>query len=76
MVVITGDVVHDKLDISNEQIEFLARFLKGVSAQFPCLVTLGNHDCVVGTPSRLNSLKWVKFKDDALRFFLTAYKVL
>ena len=57
MVVLTGDVVHDKLDISNEQIEILGSFLKGVSQSMPCLVTLGNHDCIVGTPNRLNSLK-------------------
>eukprot|EP00835_Amoeboradix_gromovi_P003246 NODE_207_length_14754_cov_0.677994.p1 type:complete len:1160 gc:universal NODE_207_length_14754_cov_0.677994:13833-10354(-) len=57
IVVISGDIVHDKLDISNEQIKFLGSFLKSITNLMPCLITLGNHDCVIGTPDRMSSLK-------------------
>ena len=72
LIVLTGDIVHDKLDVSNEQIVFLKDFLYNLTTIMPTLVTLGNHDCMVGTPGRMNSLRPVVsfLQDRQLPIFL------
>ena len=55
-IVIVGDLVHQKITISNEQILFIAWFLKRCSKISPTIVVAGNHDLLENNRDRMDSL--------------------
>ena len=55
-LVITGDLVHNKLNISNEQILLLSRFLNKISKLLPIIIIPGNHDFLENNMERLDSI--------------------
>ena len=55
-IVIVGDVVHQKITISNEQIEFVSWFLKRCSKLAPVILVAGNHDLLENNKDRMDSL--------------------
>lgn len=55
-IVIVGDLVHQKITISNEQLTFIAWFLKRCAKLAPTIVIAGNHDLLENNKDRLDSL--------------------
>ena len=56
LIVITGDVVESKLDVDNDLIIYLVRFLKMLLSMLPVIVIPGNHDVDVFNRSAANVL--------------------
>lgn len=55
-IVIAGDLVHQKITISNEQIMLTTKFLKELSNICPVIMIAGNHDLLENNQDRLDSL--------------------
>ena len=55
-VVIAGDLLHNKTDLSPEAVDLTGRYLDGISNVAPLDIILGNHDCVINQHNRLDSL--------------------
>ena len=55
-VVIAGDIAHQKINISNEQITMLSWFLTELSAHGKLIIIPGNHDFLVDNQDRLDSI--------------------
>ena len=54
VAVVTGDIVHSKLDMSPELIQMLIEFFKGFT--IPTIVILGNHDMNLNNLYRLDAI--------------------
>lgn len=55
-IVIVGDLVHQKITISNEQILFLSWFLQRCTKIAPTIIVAGNHDMLENNKDRVDSL--------------------
>lgn len=55
-IVISGDLLHQKLNISNELIVFVSAFLRSLEQIAEVIVISGNHDLIVNNTSRKDSL--------------------
>lgn len=55
-IVIVGDIVHQKITISNEQIKFVSWFFKRCSKLAPTIIIAGNHDLLENNKDRMDSL--------------------
>lgn len=55
-IVVTGDIVHQKIIVSNEQMLVMSKFLKGLSSIARTIVIAGNHDMLENNLSRLDSI--------------------
>lgn len=55
-IVLTGDIFHNKLQISNEQFSFIAAFIRNLEKIGTVIVISGNHDLLVNNLSRKDSL--------------------
>jgi DNA repair exonuclease SbcCD nuclease subunit len=55
-IVLTGDVVHQKSNISAELVDILVDFFRNMSEIAPLYVIAGNHDLVLNNLSRMDSL--------------------
>lgn len=55
-IVIVGDLYHQKITISNEQLIFISWFLKRCVKIAPTIVIAGNHDLLENNKDRLDSL--------------------
>lgn len=55
-IVIVGDVVHQKITISNEQIMLTSKLLKELSDIAPVILVAGNHDLLANNKDRMDSL--------------------
>lgn len=55
-IVLTGDLVHQKISISNEQITILSWFLTEISRYGKVIIIPGNHDFLVNNQDRLDSI--------------------
>lgn len=56
VIVIAGDVVHSKTDMSPEMVKMVSDFFKNLSDIHPTIVIAGNHDCNLSNPNRLDAL--------------------
>ena len=56
IVVITGDILHSKSDLSPECIQITYQLFKDISNIMPCLIIPGNHDLNMNNKNRLDSL--------------------
>ena len=54
--VVAGDIVHAKTEMSPELIRMTKDFLGSLADIVPTIVILGNHDCNLNNPSRLDAL--------------------
>ena len=66
--VVTGDIVHSKLDMSPELINMLTKFFNGF--QIPTIVILGNHDMNLNNLYRLDAISPILdvIKNDNIHF--------
>lgn len=55
-IVLTGDLVHQKISISNEQISLLSWFLSELSQYGKVVIIPGNHDFLVNNQDRMDSI--------------------
>ena len=56
LIVITGDLLHSKSDLSPECIQCCYQFLKRLSEIMPVIIIPGNHDLNMNNKSRLDSI--------------------
>lgn len=56
VIVVAGDVVHAKTDMSPEMVELASEFLRNLADIAPTLVIAGNHDLNLSNMNRLDSL--------------------
>lgn len=56
VIVITGDILHQKIEISNEMVEFTKEFLTNLSKIADVVFIAGNHDLLVNNKQRMDSL--------------------
>lgn len=56
VIVITGDVLHHKNELSPECIVFTRAFFLRLSSIFPVVVIAGNHDALLNNKNRMDSL--------------------
>lgn len=65
-IVIAGDLVHQKIVISNEQLVLCVWFLKKLEEIAPVIIIAGNHDLLENNKDRMDSITpIVKFLPDA-----------
>jgi len=55
-IVIAGDLLHNKTDLSPEAVQLASEYLDVLSDVAPIDLILGNHDCVINQHNRLDSL--------------------
>ena len=55
-IVLAGDLLHNKTDLSPEAVELSGQYLDAFSDIAPVDLILGNHDCVINQHNRLDSL--------------------
>lgn len=55
-IVVAGDIVHAKTDMSPEMVKMTSEFLKSLADIAPTLVIAGNHDLNLANPNRLDAL--------------------
>jgi DNA repair exonuclease SbcCD ATPase subunit/DNA repair exonuclease SbcCD nuclease subunit len=55
-IVVAGDVVHAKTDMSPEMVQVVSSFLTKLSELAPTIVIPGNHDLNLSNPNRLDAL--------------------
>lgn len=55
-IVLAGDIVHNKTDMSPELINITSKFLKRCADTLPTILILGNHDLNVNNLNRLDAL--------------------
>lgn len=56
LIVLTGDIVHSKLDITPELVQMTQQFLNNLASICPTLLIPGNHDLSLRNTDRLDSL--------------------
>jgi DNA repair exonuclease SbcCD ATPase subunit len=56
VIVLAGDIVHAKTDMSPEMVEVTSRFLKTISDIAPTIMIAGNHDCNLANTNRMDAL--------------------
>ena len=56
IIVLTGDIVHSKLEISPELIDVTSKFFTNLAKITKVLIIPGNHDCNLNNTSRLDTL--------------------
>jgi DNA repair exonuclease SbcCD nuclease subunit len=56
VIVLAGDIVHAKTDMSPEMVEVTSRFLKNIADIAPTILIAGNHDCNLANTNRMDAL--------------------
>jgi len=56
VIVLAGDIVHNKVDMSPELIDVTSKFLRNCADILPTIVILGNHDMMTSNLNRLDAL--------------------
>lgn len=56
IIVISGDIVHNKTDMSPEMISLTSEFLEKLSNIYPTLIIAGNHDANLNNLDRLDAI--------------------
>jgi DNA repair exonuclease SbcCD ATPase subunit/DNA repair exonuclease SbcCD nuclease subunit len=56
IIILAGDIVHAKTDMTPEVVEMTQTFLKTLSDILPTILIPGNHDANLNNPSRLDAL--------------------
>lgn len=73
-IVVAGDIVHQKIVISNEQLILGTWFLRGLEQIAPVIIIAGNHDLLENNKDRMDSITpMVKFLPDTnINYFTTS----
>lgn len=70
-IVIVGDLVHQKITISNEQLMLSCDFLHNLSEIAPVIIVAGNHDLLENNKDRLDSITPIiqLLKNDKIKYY-------
>ena len=70
-IVVVGDLVHQKITISNEQLMLSCNFLHKLSEIAPLIVVAGNHDLLENNKDRLDSITPIiqLLRNDNIRYY-------
>ena len=52
VIVLAGDIVHAKTDMSPEMVEVTSKFLASIADLAPTILIAGNHDCNLANTNR------------------------
>jgi len=63
IIVVTGDVVHSKTDMSPELVELTSEFFTNLAKLTKVLVIPGNHDCYTPGHQILTTTGWINIED-------------
>lgn len=55
-ILITGDIVHSKTEISPELVVFTTKFINNIASILPVFIIAGNHDMNTNNPQRLDTI--------------------
>ena len=64
LIVITGDLLHSKLELSPECCDITIDFLKNLCNFFPVILIAGNHDALLNNLSRTDSISSILYHRD------------
>jgi DNA repair exonuclease SbcCD ATPase subunit len=56
IIVVTGDIVHSKTDLSPDSVQLMGEFFRGLANIMPTYVICGNHDANLANKNRLDSI--------------------
>lgn len=56
VIVVAGDIVHAKTDMSPEMVEVTSKFLTRIADFAPTIMIAGNHDCNLANTNRMDAL--------------------
>jgi len=56
LIVLTGDIMHSKTELSPEAIVIACNFFEKLSQLAPVILIAGNHDCIITNKDRLDAL--------------------
>lgn len=56
LIVVAGDVFHDKTDLSPESVQMVSNFLRNLADRRQTILVPGNHDATLNNKTRLDSL--------------------
>ena len=73
LIVITGDILHNKLEMSPECETMTFDFLETLSSIYPTLFILGNHDTLLNNRDRLDSLSSILYKRHIKNLYYLKY---
>ena len=73
IIVITGDILHNKLEMSPECETMTFDFLEKLSLIYPTFFILGNHDTLLNNRNRLDSLSSIIYKRDLKNLYYLKY---
>jgi len=69
VVVVAGDIVHAKLEMSPELVDLTFEFFKRLSSILPTIIITGNHDCNLNNLSRMDTLTSIVKNIDSENLF-------
>ena len=69
LIVITGDILHHKNELSPECIVVTHRFLARLSSIFPTIMIAGNHDALLNNRDRMDSLSAILHANPISRLY-------
>lgn len=73
LIVITGDILHNKIDLSPECILTTLKFLNTLSSYYPTLFIAGNHDTLLNNKGRIDSLSAIISENQNKNLFYLKY---
>lgn len=73
LILITGDILHNKLEMSPECETMTFDFLDTLSSIYPTLFILGNHDTLLNNRDRLDSLSSILYKRQIHNLYYLKY---
>jgi len=56
LILVAGDIFHNKSDLSPESVKLVSDFLKNLADRRPTILIAGNHDATLANKNRLDSL--------------------
>ena len=73
LIVITGDLFHNKVELTAECIKLAIDFLSELSRRFPTFLIAGNHDALLNNPDRMDTLSGIFYQRDLPNFYYLKY---
>ena len=73
LIVITGDLFHNKVELTAECITLAIDFLSGLSRRFPTFLIAGNHDALLNNPDRMDTLSGIFYQRHLPHFYYLKY---
>lgn len=73
LIIITGDILHNKLEMSPECETMTFDFLDTLSSIYPTILILGNHDTLLNNRDRMDSISSILYKRNIENLYYLKY---